>query len=202
MRNRKEDVNDSDESLSETMSDQQLEELEAEVSPPPSHKPTPTPSSKRKKIQVKHARKSAEIIADESVDESVDKKRPTKAATKPGKAKSKSVSIDIDDGEVAGADDESKPTTRKTPARSKRGVATVIDKPKKPSTSADFSTKDSNPLRRYHRHQKKRDDPTDDNQDQQGSRSFLRGGGDVGGLSGKTSYSERRAEFEEGAEGY
>jgi hypothetical protein len=131
-------VYDSEGSLSD-MSENQMKELEAEVSSPQSYKPIPTPSSSRKKTQVKHTRKSAEFIAEEIDDESVDKERLTKTAIKTRKPKTKSDSIEIDNGELAGENDKLKPTTKKVLARSGRGVAKVIEKDKKKASPKPYT---------------------------------------------------------------
>ena len=137
MSKRNDQVNDSDESLSDAMSDYELEELKKLVSSSPARKPTSAPDVKRSKKPVKGGRTSAELVVEKSdghsVDLNEDKKRPTNTATKPtnpGRAKSKSVSDETDDRHTNGDIDEPKPTNKKTPARSGRDVAKVISKKK------------------------------------------------------------------------
>jgi hypothetical protein len=137
MGKRNDHVDDSDESLSDVMFDHKLEELENLVSSSPARKPIPAPDVKRSKKPVKGGCTSKELVVDksdgDSVDPDEDKKRLTNTATKPtNPAKSKSVSDDTDNGHTNSEHDNPKPIIKKTPARSGRGVAKVIEKKKPP----------------------------------------------------------------------
>jgi hypothetical protein len=139
----------SDGSLSDAMSEHELEELEVQVSSSPTRTPTPT---NRKKTPNKEGYRLADSVADDSDEEIADpneRKKHTMKTTKnhagSDKAKSKSVSMKIDDGDTVEEPEKSTHKKSKTPARSGRGVAQFIEKKKAFPEAKPVTTKASPP---------------------------------------------------------